>query len=206
MQHELLLQNDYLIDFLTKRKDGLQYKEVKPNIINTDYLMIPDDLLTFLRETDLNKKNYQKLLRKFGGDEKKLIKAFMAFLNDKIAPTRNMATFINNHRKTTFEGVELYLYYASGSEMHEDKMYRQNIFSVAQEMPYTYKNHGQKISFRPDLTFFLNGIYIGYSELKSTYTGQNAHTKGRNKIIHDYKRAIETYLVIADKNGALACA
>lgn len=200
MQHELLLQNDYLIDFLTKRKDGLQYKEVKPNIINTDYLMIPDDLLTFLRETDLNKKNYQKLLRKFGGDEKKLITAFMEFLNGKIATSRNMAIFINNHRKTTFEGVELYLYYASGSEMHEDKMYRQNIFSVAQEMPYTYKNHGQKISFRPDMTFFLNGIYIGYSELKSTYTGQNAQTKGRNKIIHDYRRAVETYLVIADKN------
>lgn len=200
MQHELLLQNDYLIDFLTKRKDGLQYKEVKPNIINTDYLMIPDDLLTFLRETDLNKKNYQKLLRKFGGDERKLIKEFMEFLNSKIATSRNMAIFINNHRKTTFKGIELYLYYASGSEMHEDKMYRQNIFSVAQEMPYTYKNHGQKISFRPDLTFFLNGIYIGYSELKSTYTGQNARTKGRNKIIHDYRRAIETYLVIADKN------
>ena len=200
MQHELLLQNDYLIDFLTKRKDGLQYREVKPNIINTDYLMIPDDLLTFLRETDLNKKNYQKLLRKFGGDEKKLIKDFMDFLNGKIATSRNMAIFINNHRKTTFEGIELYLYYASGSEMHEDKMYHQNIFSVAQEMPYTYKNHGQKISFRPDMTFFLNGIYIGYSELKSTYTGQNARTKGRNKIIHDYRRAVETYLVIADKN------
>lgn len=201
MQHELLLQNDYLIDFLTKRKDGLQYKEVKPNIINTQYLMIPSDLLSFLRDTELNRKSFAGLLRKYGGDEKKLMADFMAFLNEKMtAQERNMAIFIGNHRKVTFEGFELYLYYASGSEMHEDQMYEQNIYAVAQEMPYTYKSHGQKISFRPDLTFFVNGLYIGYSELKSSYTGQNAHTKGRNKVIHDYRRAVETYLVIADQN------
>jgi type I restriction enzyme R subunit len=199
-QHELLLQNDYLIDFLTKRKDNLGYKEVKANIINLTYLMIPDDLLTFLRETDLNRKQFQVLLRKFGGDERALIDAFMSFLNDKIGPSRNMAVFINNHHKTTFKGVELYLYYKSGSELHEDKYYHQNIHSVAQEMPYQYQSHGQKISFRPDLTFFVNGLYIGYSELKSTYSGQNAHTKGRNKVIHDYRRAVEKYLIIADKN------
>jgi type I restriction enzyme R subunit len=123
-----------------------------------------------------------------------------------------MALFINTNKTITFEGVSLHLFYPSGSETHEDKLFNQNVFSVIQELPYTYKypstGSGQissklslsKFSFRPDLTFFLNGIFLGYSELKSNYTNQNARSNGRKKVAKDYLTAVQEYLVIAEDN------
>ena len=47
----------------------------------------------------------------------------------------------------------------------------ENIFSVVQELPYKFNFQGSQIfSFRPDIVTFVNGIYLGYSELKSNYT------------------------------------
>jgi len=39
----------------------------------------------------------------------------------------------------------------------------------------------------------VNGIYLGYSELKSNYTNQSALKNGRRKVIKDYFEAIRTY-------------
>ena len=93
------------------------------------------------------------------------------------------------------------MFYPSGSETHEDKLFDENIFSVVQELPYTFKHEGKQIfSFRPDLSFFLNGIYLGYSELKSNYNNQNARDNGRKKIAKDYLQAVQAYLEIAEGN------
>ena len=68
-------------------------------------------------------------------------------------------------------------------------------------MPYTFKHQGkQYFSFRPDLSFFLNGIFLGYSELKSNWNNQNAKTNGRKKVAKDYLSAVQEYLQIADGN------
>lgn len=127
--------------------------------------------------------------------------AFMDFLNQRIKESMNMAIFINNNKSVTFEGIKLHLFYPSGSETYEDKLFEENIFSVVQELPYTFKYEGkQKFSFRPDLSFFLNGIFLGYSELKSNYNNQNAKKNGRGKVAKDYLQAVQEYLIIADKN------
>src|SRR5690606_5743906 len=84
---------------------------------------------------------------------------------EKIKSSMNMAVFINTNKSVTFEGIKLHLFYPSGSEFEEDKLFEQNIFSVVQELPYSFKYEGkQYFSFRPDLSFFLNGIFLGYSE------------------------------------------
>lgn len=197
--NELDLQDKYLINFLCERQDGLQYKEAKANTVSPQFFLV-EDLRQFLSETTLNKDNYKKLLRKFG-DEKELLEAVTNELHDRIKSSVNMALFINTNKTITFKGISLHLFYPSGSETHEDKLFDQNIFSVIQELPYTYKHQGKQIfSFRPDLTFFLNGIYIGYSELKSSYTNQNARSNGRKKVAKDYLAAVQEYLIIADGN------
>ncbi|MFZ1524294.1 MAG: DEAD/DEAH box helicase family protein, partial [Saprospiraceae bacterium] len=58
----------------------------------------------------------------------------------------------------------------------------------------------QYFSFRPDLSFFLNGIFLGYSELKSNWTNQTADKNGRKKVAKDYLSAVQESLVLADKN------
>jgi type I restriction enzyme R subunit len=197
--NELDLQDKYLINFLCEREDGLQYNEAKANTVSSHFFVV-EDLKNFISETTLNKDNYKKLLRKFDS-EKDLMSAFMDELNKRIKESMNMAIFINNNKSVTFEGVKLHLFYPSGSETYEDKLFDENIFSVVQELPYTFKFEGkQKFSFRPDLSFFLNGIFLGYSELKSNYNNQNARKNGRSKVAKDYLQAVQEYLVIADKN------
>lgn len=158
--------------------------------------MIEEDLRAFLSETDFNKVNYRKLLRtKYGNDEQTLFSKLIQFLLDRIESSANMALFFNNNKNFTFQGLTFTLYAPSGSELKGGKDFNENIFSVVQELPYKYK-HDCKIlfSFRPDLTFFLNGFYLGYSELKSNWNNQDAYKSGRSKVTNDYRCAAEAYL------------
>ncbi len=196
---ELDLQDKYLINFLCKRTDGLQYNEAKANTVSANFFVI-EDLKNFLSQTDLNKASYKKLLRKFPS-EKEMLQAFTEFLDERISSSMNMAIFINSNQTVTFEGIKLHLFYPSGTETHGDKLFDQNIFSVVQELPYTFRHKDKQLfSFRPDLTFFINGIYLGYGELKSNYNNQNARNNGRKKIAKDYLSAAQEYLQIAKNN------
>ncbi len=191
--NELHLQDKFLIPFITDEVNGLGYKEVKANTV-TNNLIIEEDLLAFISQTALNKKNYPKLLKKYNRDAKLLMDELMVFVCDRLKNYRNMALFINDNKSVTFQGVKLHLFYTSGSEIHGDALFEENIFSVVQELPYRYDYKGKKIfAFRPDISFFVNGIYLGYSELKSNYTNQSAKKNGRAKVIKDYQTAVRAY-------------
>jgi len=198
---ELDLQEKYVIHFIAGRTDGLNYKEVKANTVSPQFFIV-EDLKSFISETSLNKASYTKLLRhKFGNNEKALMSSFMDFLNEKIKSSMNMAVFINNNRSLTFEGYKLHLFYPSGSVSSENTLFNENLFSVVQELPYSYKYEGKNyFSFRPDLTFFLNGIFLGYSELKSNWNNQSAQKQGIKKVAKDYHKAVSSYLMLADNN------
>lgn len=196
---ELDLQDKYLINYFCEREDGLHYNERKANTVSPLFFLV-EDLKHFISQTSLNKANYKKLLKKFDS-EKELLDSFCLFLDERVKSSANMALFINNNKTVTFEGITLYLFYPSGSETHEDKLFEENVFSVIQELPYIFKHNGKQcFSFRPDISFFVNGIYLGYSELKSNYNNQNARKNGRNKVANDYKTAVEAYLKIAEDN------
>ena len=145
--------------------------------------------------------NYRKLIKKYKFDEDLLIKEFIEELLNRIKDSRNMALFFNTNKSVTFKGLKFYLFYPSESETYQNVLFDQNIFSVVQELPYKYEYENKTLfSFRPDLTFFLNGIFLGYSELKSNFSGQNAEKNGRNKIAKDYREAVIEYLQIARLN------
>ena len=197
---ELQLQDKYLIHFFCERNDGLGYTEHAASTVSKQ-LFLENDLIDFLSTTTLNKDNYKKLVRKFHGDEKILIKKLTEFLNERIKDSTNMALFINNNKTFTFEGLKFHLFYPSGGAFDGGKLFDENKFSVVQEFSYSYEYQGKKIfTFRPDITFFVNGIFFGYSELKSNYTNQNARKNGRLKVIKDYKEASLEYLKIANGN------
>ena len=197
---ELILQDKYLMNFFTNGRDGLGYKEVKANTVSKLHFVV-EDLKYFISETSLNKKAYRTLLKKFNNNEKELLQEFQEFLNKRIGESMNMALFINNNKSVTFKGVKINLFYPSGSITHGDKLFDENVFSVVQELPYMYHYQGKKqFSFRPDITFFVNGIFLGYSELKSNYNNQTASKDGKTKIANDYQKAVTNYLDIADGN------
>ena len=197
--HELDLQGGYLLNFLCSA-DGLGYKEVTANTVSEDFV-IEEDLKAFLSETSFNQGNYRKLLRKYGNDEKALFAELIPFLLDRIKSSANMALFFNSNKNFTFQGLMFTLYAPSGSELKGDKDFKENLFSVVQELPYKYKHDGKILfSFRPDITFFLNGFYLGYSELKSNWNNQDARKEGRKKVTNDYRYAVEAYLKVANGN------
>jgi len=201
--NELHLQDKFIIPFFTNRVDGLGYREVKANVIDKNSLIIESDLCEFLSTSDINKSNYKKLLKKFKNDKSKMCLELIEFLQSKIKDFRNMALFLNhNNSSFTFEGFKFYLFNKSGSETKNDDDFEQNIFSVVQELTYTFYYQDKKIfSFRPDISLFVNGIYLGYNELKLNYTNQNAKKNGRAKVIKDYKEAVIAYLnIVKDYN------
>lgn len=197
---ELELQGEYVMDFFCRRADGLGFREMKNNAVSPD-LFIPSDLLEFLKEN--SRKQWQNLLRKsdYNGDEQKLLRAIMNAIREKIEASANVAIFLNKNRTITFEGETLQLIYVSGTELRGDEDFKKNIFSAVEEMSYSFHHEGKKVfAFRPDLSFFINGIFLGYAELKSNFTNQTARTNGRNKVTTDYLEAVWEYTKIANGN------
>ena len=199
--NELTLQDKFLVPFF---RDELGYQEVKANTVSNS-LIIEEDLQTFISSTELNKKPYQTLLKKYGGDDAALLADLIVLIQERSASSRNMALFLNSNKSVTLQGVQLHLFYPSGSAIYEDALFDQNLFSVVQELPYKYSFEDKQIfSFRPDLCVFVNGIYLGYSELKSNYTNQTARKNGRSKVIKDYFEAVKAYYETFDSNTALS--
>jgi len=199
--NELYLQDKFLIPFF---RDGLGYKEVKANTV-TQALIIEEDLQEFISEAALNKKPYEALLKKYKGDKVGLLNDLMALIQERIGSSRNMALFINANKSITLQGIKLHLFYTSDSVIHGNDLFDENIFSVVQELPYKFKYEGKQIfSFRPDIVLFVNGIYLGYSELKSNYTSQSARKNGRGKVVKDYFEAVKSYHLHIDTNTMLS--
>ena len=198
--NELELQGEYVMDFFCRRQEGLGYREVKNNAVSPD-LFIPSDLLEFLKEN--SRRQWQNLLRKseYNGDEQKLLRAIMDTIKEKIEASANVAIFLNKNRTISFDGETLQLLYVSGTELRGDEDFKKNIFSAVEEMTYSFHHDGRKVfAFRPDLSFFVNGIFLGYAEMKSNFTNQSARTNGRNKVNTDYLEAVAVYTRIADGN------
>lgn len=199
--NELHLQDKFLIPFF---RDGLGYKEVKANTV-TQSLIIEEDLQAFISDTELNKKPYEQLLKKYGGNKQKLLADLIALIQERCGSSRNKALFINANKSINLQGIKLHLFYTSDSVIHDNALFEENIFSVVQELPYKYSYQGQQVfSFRPDIVLFVNGIYLGYSELKSNYTSQNATKNGRGKVIKDYFEAVKVYHQQFDSNVMLS--
>lgn len=199
--NELHLQDRFLIPFFC---NDLGFKEVKANTV-TNSLIVEEDLESFISETTLNKNAYGLLLKKYKGNRARLLQELITLIQERIGSSRNMALFINANKSISLQGIKLHLFYTSDSVIHGNELFDENIFSVVQELPYKFKFQGNQIfSFRPDITLFVNGIYLGYSELKNNYTSQNANKDGRGKVIKDYFEAVKTYHEYIDSNNMLS--
>jgi type I restriction enzyme R subunit len=199
--NELHLQDKFLIPFF---REGLGYKEVKANTV-TQALIIEEDLQAFIADSSLNQKPYEALLKKYKGDKKALLNDLMALIQERIASSRNMALFVNANKSITLQGIKLHLFYTSDSVIHGNALFEENVFSVVQELPYKFNYQGAQIySFRPDIVLFVNGIFLGYSELKSNYTSQSASKNGRGKVLKDYFEAVKVYHQHVDSNVMLS--
>ena len=190
---EKKIQHDYVMEFLCRQETegGLGYRSVS-NIVVSNDLFIPSVMGEFVKNSQ--PETWSRLLRKFGNDEQALQTALKDKVKESLLSAQNVATFLNvkSHQTITFEGEKVWLFYVSGTELKGDEEFRQNIFCAVEESSHTLKVGEAKVyTIRPDIMFFVNGIYIGYMELKSSTKGQTAKTNGRQKVAKDYLATVK---------------
>lgn len=190
---ETRIQHEYIMKFFcrTEQEGGLGYRETSPNIVSDD-LFIPSQLAEFVRSAA--PMQWKSLMSKHHQDEMELQEALKEFVKARLLNASNCATFLNQNKNKNivFEGETIPLFYVSDTELGGDKDFKLNIFSAVEEMPHNIVSNGiTLLKVRPDITFFVNGIFIGYLELKSVTNGQNAKDHGRRKIITDYLESVK---------------
>ena len=191
--NERKIQRDYVMEFISRREEdgGLGYRTVSPNIVSNE-LIIPSVLGEFVRTNE--PEAWERLLRKHDGDERQLETALKEAVYRRMLTYANVAVFLNKNKTITFEDEVIPLFHLSGSELMEDREFEKNIFCAVEESEHRFVLNGEKVSttVRPDITFFVNGIYFGYMELKTVSMGQNAEEHGRRKVTKDYLCAIQS--------------
>ncbi len=187
---ERKIQKDYVMNFICRREDegGLGYRSVAPNVVQNG-MFIPSVLAEFVSDTQ--PEAWSRLLRQFDNDERALQDALVENIREKVIDKQNVAIFFNTYRSITFKGEQISLFFVPGTELRGDEDFRRNIFCAVEEAPHKQKYNGSVITnVRPDVTFYLNGIFLGYMELKSVSMGQNAKDQGRGKVAKDYLSAV----------------
>lgn len=183
-------QNGVFIPYLSAPPPGgLDWILGKPADIDAVRWIVPGDLLHFLREgCPLNAAAYAKAVKCYDSDA-----AFLhAFLTDVLLPkieAKANAAFVLRE-SLTFAGQSFVLWNEApraGADANAADLFRKNFLRVIPEATFErqFPHSNKRIRRRPDLVFFVNGLYLAYAELKTAQTGQTAAGHGRKKIAHD---------------------
>ena len=202
---ERKIQKDYVMNYLCRREDegGLGYRYVAPNVVQNG-MFIPSVLAEFISDTQ--PAEWCRLMRKFGNDERALQEELVEAIREKVIDKQNVAIFFNTFKSFNFNREQLTLFYVPGTELRGDEDFKRNIFCAVEEATHKQKRNGNVVTnIRPDVTFYLNGIFLGYMELKSVSMGQNAKDQGRGKVAKDYLAAVRA-IVQTEQAGSKATA
>ncbi len=190
--HEADLQREEVLPFFCRAENdgGLGYRETPNNVVSPD-LFIPSQLAEFVKSVVPD--TWTRLLRRHHGDARELAEALKEEVKSRILDTTsNNAVFLNKNKSISFEGERIPLFVPGGSELDGDEGFRKNIFAAVEEMGHDIVCDGVVLCrLRPDISFFLNGVFVGYMELKSVANGQSAAVQGRGKVIGDYLECVK---------------
>lgn len=187
-------QNGVFIPYLTAPAPaGLDWILGKPAEVDVQRWLVPGDLLAFLREGNpLNQAAFARARRAFESDAA-LLEAFLVeALLPKIEAKPNAAFILRE--SLGFAGQTFVLWNEApraGAASHAPVQFGNNRLRVVPEMTFErfFPRTRKKIKRRPDVVFFVNGMYLAYGELKTAQTGQTAAGHGRRKIAHDVVEA-----------------
>jgi len=186
-------QDGIFIPFLTSNPaQGLDW------IKGRDQDMSTTDRARWICSTDLryfisdgnakNREAFQHLVRSFKSEDD----FFEAFIEEallpKIASAGNAARILRE--AIGFRDCQFRLWNEApkvGQSADQQLEFKANRGRVITELPFqrSFPRAGMDFNRRPDASFFVNGIYLGTAELKTSQTGQSAGVNGRKKIAHN---------------------
>ena len=183
-------QDGVFIPYLTAPPPaGLDWMLGKPADIDQARWLVPADLLQFLREgCPLNASAFAKAVKGYDSEADFL----QAFLREALLPkieAKANAAFVLRE-SLSFAGQSFVLWNEApraGADSAATHLFQKNLLRVIPEATFERKfaHSNKRIRRRPDLVFFVNGLYLAYAELKTAQTGQTAAGHGRKKIAHD---------------------
>lgn len=190
---ETHFQHDVLMPYFTDSfsQGGLNWIAGKETQVEKShgFWFIKEDLIEFLKHGNpRNAKSYQSLLaeKKYKSDHAFYLDCVPTLLS-VIAKEPTVAFLMQ--KSITIGGYSFELYNHAPLVLDPDdtaRHFQANRYRVVPEVTYTLTNDkGDIIERRPDLVFFVNGFYYGYSELKTKQTKQSAKEEGRSKIANN---------------------
>ena len=188
MTRETVIQKKVLMDSIILKPEslgGLGYSEGRRNEVSTDGTMIHMPSFKKFHENQ-NKHSIKGVCKAQDWNADTFWKEFTKFIHDEIYLRSNAAIQIYYNKKTPyrvkFKGYEFCLY----------KPFKRGVKNewVAIE-EYEYKFKDCDYARRPDITFWLNGIFFSLLELKHLIQGQCAED-GVDKIVHDFTESVST--------------
>lgn len=179
--NEINFENDEIIEYLR----AMGYKKIESNTIGNDLIHRPS-LIAFLKSGS-NYNKYRKLLKDvYKNDIETLDEELIEQVKENMLYRKNTAITIR--RGVSLHGERFNLIESPVGGMGKNPLFDNNIFAFANQYSYSVKDESENIIFkrRPDIVFFLNGIYISLLELKYTnQSGQTAKKEGRFQILGD---------------------
>lgn len=192
-------QHGIFLPYLTEPKpEGLDWILGKPSDIQPDAWVVRSDLLAFLRDGNpLNHSAFERASKGYATDEDFLHAFLMEALLPKIEAAANAAFILRE--SVSFNGQSFTLWNEApraGADESAQSLFARNMLRAIPEATFErqFPLTGKKIKRRPDVVFFVNGVYFAYSELKTAQTGQTASTHGRKKIVHNCVEAASAAL------------
>lgn len=183
-------QNGIFLPYMTApQPGGLDWILGKPTDIDAARWIVPGDLLHFLRDgCPLNAAAFAKASRGYNS-EMDFLQAFLAeALLPKVEAKANAAFVLRE--SISFAGQSFVLWNEAprtGADSGAADLFKKNFLRVIPEAPFerVFHHSNKRTKRRPDVVFFVNGLYLAYAELKTAQTGQTAAGHGRKKIAHD---------------------
>lgn len=190
MTKETKIQKEVLMNNIILKSEvdgGLGYTEGRKEQVSSLLFHVPS-LKKY--HSIVNGKSYNKLVKKFGSEDA-FIEKFQVALHDEIYLRKNnVATGIyyskNSPYSFRFEG-EVFKLFRPFQSKEKDL----NQWIAIEELEYRPAIDSQLVR-RPDITFFVNGIFFSLLELKHLFQGQSA-LDGVEKIITNYIETIVDY-------------
>ena len=150
------------------------YKNRKTDFYNKDLCSIPEDLIGFIKDTQL--KQYEKLENQYGPQtDEKLLKR----ISDEIEK-RGLINVLRKGVKDLGSSFQLvYFEPKSGLNPEHRELYEKNRFTVVRQLKFSKRNENSV-----DMGLFVNGIPVSILELKNSLTDQT-HIDGEKQFRED---------------------
>lgn len=155
----------------------------------------PKDLLTFLK-SPTNAAAFSAARRLFNSDDHFLAEFVAKALLPKLLNAHDAIPLLRDN--VPFSGQTFCLWAPApraGDPKGAQEAFDANVLRVVDELPFKRAfPKSLPVHRKPDLTFFVNGLFLSYAELKNGFTGQSASGGGRKKIAHNMVEAVERAL------------